>query len=692
MSQFQPISLGQTVQIPSQQQQQQQQQQILQQQNQCQQYQLEPCDIKPQFSLIPNVSQNLTNNNNNNNNMNISQSGIGNFGALMTTLDTVVSGMNNNNNTGGGQAGQFATPMNHTDVASLLMNPSKRAETFVIDEVKVMLKEIEARKHILLSLSPSTNRLKRRAWEDVAMSMAARWPHAPRRTADQVKKKWENLVSKTKRKVRAGHITPELDWNETNAAVMQFLTQHSPPVRLRYLSSIGPSLLSLGDLQASSASASGSALTTSGSATTAMNGGGGGINAFNQTNSHIYGLSNTSFTDPYSNSNHNNNSSIFSNNQHSSLMLSSEKSAILDSCLRQESINNSNNNNNNSSSSNSNNNTTTNTTNACSSHSNNNNSINGQHSFINHETNDLNSFNNAGSGGGGPGAGGGDKQQHLNTSTEDKDVDMTTGNNNNSSNNKSQNHGDSSEVVGNITGSVNESFLSSFTPFNQSFLNFGLPASNHHDSLYTTFNQDIQKELYSQLKQEHELRMDILRLQKQAWLLQMNLFKKMKVEQISSLFSSPQLSLPTTTTTPTPTTPSNATTTNSVVSSTNSTGCSNTSVSISLSSSLTVPSSNEVNHSAMNNSTSVPSINPSATPVTASLTSTLTTATSATTTSITKPNSSIQQSNVNHQSESNSTPETRSLSPMFPGDANSHPPPQHHHQNVVLTNVEKIEG
>ncbi|VDQ10586.1 unnamed protein product [Trichobilharzia regenti] len=107
-----------------------------------------------------------------------------------------------------------------------------------------------------------------------------------------VKKKWENLVSKTKRKVRAGHITPELDWNETNAAVMQFLTQHSPPVRLRYLSSTGPSLLTS------------SVLTTSGGAT-AMNG------AFNQTNSHIYGLSNTSFSDPYSNNN--NDSSIFSN-------------------------------------------------------------------------------------------------------------------------------------------------------------------------------------------------------------------------------------------------------------------------------------------------------------------------------------------------------------------------------------------
>nr|CAH8865630.1 unnamed protein product [Trichobilharzia regenti] len=684
MSQFQPISLGQTVQIPSQQQQ-QQQQQILQQQNQCQQYQLEPCDIKPQFSLIPNISPNLTNNNNNNsgNNMNISQSGI-------------VSGMNNNsnnnnnNNTGGGQAGQFATPMNHTDVASLLMNPSKRAETFVIDEVKVMLKEIEARKHILLSLSPSTNRLKRRAWEDVAMSMAVRWPHSPRRTADQVKKKWENLVSKTKRKVRAGHITPELDWNETNAAVMQFLTQHSPPVRLRYLSSTGPSLLSLGDLQASSASVSASAssvLTTSGGAT-AMNG------AFNQTNSHIYGLSNTSFSDPYSNNN--NDSSIFSNSHHSSMMLSSEKSAILNSCLRQE---NKNNNNNNSSNNN--------TTNA-NAGSSNNSTTNGQHSFISHETNDLNSFNNVGS----SGAGGSGDKQHLNTSTEDKDVDMTTGNNNNNSNtnninNSSQNHGDSSEVVGNIAGSVHESFLSSFSPFNQSFLNFGLPPSNHHDSLYTTFNHDIQKELYSQLKQEHELRMDILRLQKQTWVLQMNLFKKMKVEQISSLFSSPHLSLPTTTATAVTFTPPSNATTNSVVSSNNnnSTACSitpvagsNTSVSATLSSSLTVPSSssNEVNHSLMNTST-----NPSTTSaVTASLTTTptATPTTNATTAaaSITKPNSSIQQLTVNHQSESNSTPETRPLSPMFPGVANSHPPPppppHHHHQNVVLTNVEKMEG
>ncbi|XP_018653425.1 hypothetical protein Smp_009300 [Schistosoma mansoni] len=377
MAQFQPISLSQSVQLPSQQSVQQQQQQQILQQNPCQ-YQLEPCDIKPQFSsLIPSISQTLNSTNNSNNNMNLSQGGIGSVGALMTTLDNVVSGINNVT------TGQFVTSMNHADVASLLMNPSKRAETFVIDEVKVMLKEIEARKHILLSLSPSTNRLKRRAWEEVAVCMANRWPHAPRRTADQVKKKWENLVSKTKRKVRAGHITPELDWNETNAAVMQFLTQHSPPVRLRYLTSTTPSLFNL----------------------------------------------------------------------------------------------------------------------------------------------------------------------------EENDVDMT-----NITNVQNTTTVEGASDVGNITGSVHESFLSSFSPFNQSFINFGLPSTT--ESFYTTFSRDIQKELYLQLKQEHELRMDILRLQKQTWLLQMNLFKKMKAEQISSLFSSPSLMmnttsvtpLTTTTTTPTPTT------------------------------------------------------------------------------------------------------------------------------------------
>ncbi|KAF6769216.1 hypothetical protein AHF37_12188 [Paragonimus kellicotti] len=129
----------------------------------------------------------------------------------------------------------LSDPISTSCMASILAAPSKqRAESFLIEEVRVMLHEIGLRKQILLSLSPSTNRLKRRAWEEVAGSMAARWPHSPRRTADQVKKKWENLVSKTKRKLRAGHMTPEFDWNETNAIVMEFLTQHSPLLQFRY--------------------------------------------------------------------------------------------------------------------------------------------------------------------------------------------------------------------------------------------------------------------------------------------------------------------------------------------------------------------------------------------------------------------------------------------------------------------------
>ncbi|VDP86525.1 unnamed protein product, partial [Schistosoma mattheei] len=133
------------------------------------------------------------------------------------------------------------------------------------------------------------------------------------------KKKWENLVSKTKRKVRAGHVTPELDWNETNAAVMQFLTQHSPPVRLRYLTSTTPSLLNLGNLQSSSSSSS--MLSTAAAAAAAVASSSSSINCtngFNHMNANNYGLSNSNFLDSYNNNNMN--SSIFPNNQQSSFM------------------------------------------------------------------------------------------------------------------------------------------------------------------------------------------------------------------------------------------------------------------------------------------------------------------------------------------------------------------------------------
>ncbi|TPP63500.1 Leucine rich repeat containing protein LRR [Fasciola gigantica] len=141
---------------------------------------------------------------------------------------------------GGGSSGivtvsQTFTPINNPSLVSLFGKPPKpRTESFAFDEVKILLQEIELRKHVLLSISHSMNRYKRRAWEEVAASMATRCPYGPRRTADQVKKKWENLVSKTKHKLRSGCITAESDWSDVNTAVLEFLARHNPFLRMRY--------------------------------------------------------------------------------------------------------------------------------------------------------------------------------------------------------------------------------------------------------------------------------------------------------------------------------------------------------------------------------------------------------------------------------------------------------------------------
>nr|VZI26934.1 unnamed protein product [Spirometra erinaceieuropaei] len=135
---------------------------------------------------------------------------------------------------GGGGVGGGLNPVSLVEMASIISPMTKRrAESFVLEEIRVMLQEIERRKHILLSVSPASNKLKRRAWEEVANCMALRWPQETRRTGDQIKKKWENLVSKTKRKIRDGHMTPDLDWNETNTLVMQFLASTTAAMRRR---------------------------------------------------------------------------------------------------------------------------------------------------------------------------------------------------------------------------------------------------------------------------------------------------------------------------------------------------------------------------------------------------------------------------------------------------------------------------
>lgn len=133
-------------------------------------------DLKPNFALISNASQSQSNINSLNLNMSSNS-----MNSIITSLNPLTSGINNI------ASAQFQQTMSHCGMTPFLMNPGKRAETFVVDEIKLMLNEIEARKHILLSISPSTNRLKRRAWEEVAICMANKWSHAPRRTADQVR-------------------------------------------------------------------------------------------------------------------------------------------------------------------------------------------------------------------------------------------------------------------------------------------------------------------------------------------------------------------------------------------------------------------------------------------------------------------------------------------------------------------------
>ncbi len=80
-----------------------------------------------------------------------------------------------------------ATQLSLAEMESIITPLTRRrSEGFAQQEVKLMIKEIEKRRHILLSMSPTHNKLKRRAWEEVANAMAQKFPHENRRTGEQV--------------------------------------------------------------------------------------------------------------------------------------------------------------------------------------------------------------------------------------------------------------------------------------------------------------------------------------------------------------------------------------------------------------------------------------------------------------------------------------------------------------------------
>lgn len=468
----------------------QQQQSLIQPQQQSQ-YQMDQCDIKPVFpSAVSTVQQNQSNF--------VDTPIVTSSINVSHVLTHVANGLDTVNTTSGINTNQIDASMLHqaatnpNTVASFLVTPGKRAESFVVDEVKVMLKEIEARKHILLSISPSTNRLKRRAWEEVAISMASRWPHSPRRTADQVKKKWENLVSKTKRKVRAGHITPDLDWNETNAAVMQFLTQHSHPLRLRYATQSSASLLNLNN------------------PTSTMPINSSDANSFNLTlsSSSLTGYSPSSATTIASNSFPNSVNSIFQNNLLSNCINSNstetmganiakqdgfQNSIRLDSqTLPQQSKSD-----------------CTSVTFLSPVYRNSTNDILNN---MDKSTIELNNVNGNG---------------NLNDDVLNQNQQLLHINDNCVS---SLTNSLASPTLLNVPKSFNDSFLPGFNPFNPSLMNFNLTnttgATFPDTFMMNQLNGDLQKELTNQFKSEHLLRMDILNLQKQAWQLHIDLLKQ----------------------------------------------------------------------------------------------------------------------------------------------------------------------
>ena len=106
--------------------------------------------------------------------------------------------------------------------SQVMENHKSRADNFPLEEIELMLKEMKSRSEIILSLSPSSHRLKKSAWEEVTAIMGI---YFQKRTPEQVKKKWENLLTKTRRKVRQGLMNTS-SWSHLNDMIWNFLIEN----------------------------------------------------------------------------------------------------------------------------------------------------------------------------------------------------------------------------------------------------------------------------------------------------------------------------------------------------------------------------------------------------------------------------------------------------------------------------------
>ena len=62
----------------------------------------------------------------------------------------------------------------------------RKMPSLFYEEVKFLIKEIEKRRHIIFSVSTTKRRLKMKAWEEIASSIALNNPQEPGRSGKQV--------------------------------------------------------------------------------------------------------------------------------------------------------------------------------------------------------------------------------------------------------------------------------------------------------------------------------------------------------------------------------------------------------------------------------------------------------------------------------------------------------------------------
>lgn len=101
----------------------------------------------------------------------------------------------------------------------------RRSDEFTQQETSLLIEEIGKLRHILLSKASQHTGLKKKAWEEVASNLALRYPCGPKRCGMQLKKKWENIVLKTRKTLRDGLLKEELKRNKSLRMVVQFLIE-----------------------------------------------------------------------------------------------------------------------------------------------------------------------------------------------------------------------------------------------------------------------------------------------------------------------------------------------------------------------------------------------------------------------------------------------------------------------------------